>query len=606
MTGAPSSCESCSGRRHPRLARAADRAVGLAATLPVARVLVDVPLAHLDRPFDYAVPADLEDAARPGRPGQGAVRRAGRRRLRARARRAQRARRPADPAAPRRSRPSPCSRRRWRALCRAVADRYAGTLADVLRLAVPPRHARAEKEPPPTLPPPRADPDRSDHAVRSDRAGAVGLGVLPGRARRSSPGSGRASAAGGLDGAPGAGLGGRASPTRSPPASAAGAARSSSSRTAGTSTSSRPCSPAGSLVPPTRLEADLGPAPRYRAFLAALRGQARVVVGTRAAAFAPVADLGLVVLWDDGDDLHAEPRAPYPHAREVLALRAELEAAAMLLGGWSWTAEGAALVALRVGPGRSSPTGRARRSRGRGSRPPSTATATRSRAAARIPATAWRAAHDALPRAGAGPGAARGVPAGGGLRDVPASGPLPGLLRARCSCRAPPARGRAAPGAAGSGRRGRARTARGGGCVPWPSASTGPPRSSAAPSPAPRSSSLAPTARCLPCPPRTPWCSRPPASSRSPRPVTPAALLLDGDSLLARPDLRAAEEALRRWRSAAALVRPAAEGGVVVVVADPAASAVQALVRGDPAGHAERDLAERPACSCPRRRRSRP
>ena len=32
------------------------------------------------------------------------------------------------------------------ALCRAVADRYAGVLADVLRLAVPPRHARVEAE----------------------------------------------------------------------------------------------------------------------------------------------------------------------------------------------------------------------------------------------------------------------------------------------------------------------------------------------------------------------------------------------------------------------------------------------------------------------------
>ncbi|MGK5445851.1 primosomal protein N', partial [Micromonospora sp. URMC 105] len=31
-------------------------------------------------------------------------------------------------------------------LARAVADRYAGSLADVLRLAVPPRHARVEKE----------------------------------------------------------------------------------------------------------------------------------------------------------------------------------------------------------------------------------------------------------------------------------------------------------------------------------------------------------------------------------------------------------------------------------------------------------------------------
>src|ERR671928_103820 len=43
--------------------------------------------------------------------------------------------------------------------------------------------------------------------------------------------------------------------------------------------------------------------------------------------------------------VRAGPRAPYPHAREVLALRAELEGTALLVGGWSWTAEAAALVA---------------------------------------------------------------------------------------------------------------------------------------------------------------------------------------------------------------------------------------------------------------------
>jgi len=32
----------------------------------VARVAVDVPLAHLDRPFDYLVPATLDEAAVPG------------------------------------------------------------------------------------------------------------------------------------------------------------------------------------------------------------------------------------------------------------------------------------------------------------------------------------------------------------------------------------------------------------------------------------------------------------------------------------------------------------------------------------------------------------
>src|SRR5687767_13943922 len=41
-------------------------AVEAAATLPVARVLVDVPLAHLDRPFDYLVPAAMHDKVVPG------------------------------------------------------------------------------------------------------------------------------------------------------------------------------------------------------------------------------------------------------------------------------------------------------------------------------------------------------------------------------------------------------------------------------------------------------------------------------------------------------------------------------------------------------------
>jgi primosomal protein N' (replication factor Y) len=72
-----------------------------------------------------------------------------------------------------------------------------------------------------------------------------------------------------------------------------------------------------------------------------------------------------------------------------------------------------------------------------------------------------------------------------------------------------------------------------------------------------------------------------------------AALLLDGWALLNRPDLRAGEEALRRWALAAALVRPAADGGTVVVLAEPTLRPVQALVRWDPAGHALRELAER-------------
>ncbi|MDQ6935393.1 MAG: primosome assembly protein PriA, partial [Actinomycetota bacterium] len=75
-----------------------------------------------------------------------------------------------------------------------------------------------------------------------------------------------------------------------------------------------------------------------------------------------------------------------------------------------------------------------------------------------------------------------------------------------------------------------------------------------------------------------------------------AVVLLDTWLLLARVDLRAAEEALRRWANAAALVRP---GGRVLVVGDPAATAIQALVRWDAPGFARREIAERQSAHLP-------
>jgi primosomal protein N' (replication factor Y) len=78
-----------------------------------------------------------------------------------------------------------------------------------------------------------------------------------------------------------------------------------------------------------------------------------------------------------------------------------------------------------------------------------------------------------------------------------------------------------------------------------------------------------------------------------------AVLLLDGWALLSRADLHVGEEALRRWLAAAALARPAADGGRVVVVADHGLPAVQALVRWDPAGAAVRELADRTALGFP-------
>jgi primosomal protein N' (replication factor Y) len=69
-----------------------------------------------------------------------------------------------------------------------------------------------------------------------------------------------------------------------------------------------------------------------------------------------------------------------------------------------------------------------------------------------------------------------------------------------------------------------------------------------------------------------------------------AVVVLDTWLTLARDDLRASEEALRRWLNAGALVR---RGGHVVAVGDPAHPALQALVRWDPGGFAARETTQR-------------
>ena len=80
------------------------------------------------------------------------------------------------------------------------------------------------------------------------------------------------------------------------------------------------------------------------------------------------------------------------------------------------------------------------------------------------------------------------------------------------------------------------------------------------------------------------------------RSLLAAVVLLDTWLLLGRTDLRTEEEALRRWCNAVALVRP---GGQAVVVGDPAHAALQALVRWDPGGFAERESAQRQEAHLP-------
>src|SRR6185436_1029872 len=73
-------------------------------------------------------------------------------------------------------------------------------------------------------------------------------------------------------------------------------------------------------------------------------------------------------------------------------------------------------------------------------------------------------------------------------------------------------------------------------------------------------------------------------------------VLLDTWLPLARADLRAAEEAVRRWANAGALATP---GGQVVAVGDPSHPALQALVRWDLPGFTDREIRERQEAHLP-------
>jgi primosomal protein N' (replication factor Y) len=552
--------------------------------LPIARVCVDVSLPHLDRPFDYLVPAELSAEARPGTRVR--VRFAGQLVdgwLLERAAGSDHDGRLAY--LERLVSPEPVLTDEVARLARAVADRYAGNLADVLRLAVPPRHARAEAAAMATPPPPFPGGAGAAAGWRDYPAGPAFLSALAdGRAPR----------------AVWSALPGEDWPTRFAEAAAATVqgGRGVVAVVADARDLDRLDAALDAGLGPdghVSLSAALGPAERYRRFLTARRGLVRIVVGTRAAMFAPVERLGLVAIWDDGDDLYAEPRAPYPHAREVLLTRARLADAGVLVGGWARTAEAEQLLetgwAREVAAGREVVRLRAPAVAPTGDDPQLARDP--AAASARLPSLAWQTARDAL---------AADAPV---LVQVPRRGYLPAVscvdcrTPARCARCAGPLELRsshAVPACRWCGRV----------VADYTCPTCGGQRLRASVTGARRTAEE--LGRAFPgVPVRMSGHDQVLAGvSAGPAVVvaTPGAepladggygavLLLDTWALLTRGDLRAAEEALRRWLGAAALARPGPAGGRVVIVADGGLAPVQALLRWDPAWYAARELAER-------------
>lgn len=574
---------------------------------PVARVLVDVGLSHLDRPFEYYVPVAMADLAVPG--VRVKVRFAGQDvdgYILARAATAEHV----GTLAPLRKVVSAEAvlTPAVLALARVIADRYAGTLGDVVRLAVPPRHATAEKNLP------MEAPAASAGAAGGRDAGAAWAAPAPGPWSSYPAGTSflRHLAAGDTPAASWLALPGQQRDQDWPAALAVAAA---TSLAAGRG--------ALIVVPDhrdvdrvdavllqmlgsgrhVRLTAGQGPQARYTAWLKVLRGHVRCVVGTRAAVFAPVRDLGLVAWWDDGDDVLVEQRAPYPHVREVLRARARLEGAALLTGGFTrttavqqWVGSGevrsvcADLASRRLAAPRVVVAGEGTDVERDGAA-----------AHAHLPPAAWRAAKSALEQ-------------GPVLIQVPRRGYLPSLScqhcrePARCArCHGPLGltAADAVPTCRWCGTVARAFECTSCGGVAMRSTVVGARRTAeelgrAFPGVPVHTSGAGEVLASVPARPSLVIAT--PGAEPVAEDGYAATLLLDAWASMDRPTLDASEEALRRWLAAAALTRGAARGGVTVLCGAPMHTTlplVEALVRWDPAWFVARELAERVELSLP-------
>ncbi|OFR90357.1 primosomal protein N' [Micrococcus sp. HMSC067E09] len=589
---------------------------------------MDSAVPHLDRGFDYLVPPSLDEAAVPG--SRVTVRFGGRDLTGWLIERVE------EPATGAQLMPLrtvvtkvPPLTPPVLALARAVAVRQAGVLSDVLRVAVPPRVAQVEKEflaepeldaPVATRAKGEADVEAADPAEAAGESGdavheetdAAEAGADVGTPVLSRLAGGHAFVSAVCAGdAPRAaavlpsrvGDWDEAAVFADLAKTVAAAGRSVVLVVPDQRDLTRLCAALDATVGEhayARLTAEDGNTPRYRAHLRLLTGRARIAVGTRSAIWAPVEDLGLIAVWDEGDDALAEPRAPYQHVREVALQRARQEGAGVLFAGLGRTAALQRLV--DAGWVQHLAVDRAEQRR-LAPRVLSTADSWESARdpfarRARLPQAAWRAAREALDGRTPGPV----------LVQVARAGFIPALVCQRCRT---PARCRHCSGPLSFRDRAAAQTGelscrwcgvreRGFRC---PECGTQQVRAG--------SRGVDRTAdelgRAFPQVPVLSSSSEhiltevgdDPAlvvATVGAEPVArggyAAALLLDGDSQLAREGLDVPGRVLSRWLAAAALVRPAQDGGVAVVTADHPET-VGALIRWDPDGFASHQLQER-------------
>jgi primosomal protein N' (replication factor Y) (superfamily II helicase) len=356
----------------------------------VARVVLDSPLPQLDRLFDYRVPAELEDDCVPGVRVKVPLRTGARMSDAYVVEVLHEGGYPGELSAIETLvSPVPVLAPEIWKLARAVSDRAAGVASDVLRLAVPTRQVRAEKA---WL---ARDTSAVPPVVVAPTVTGYGDGVLEGILAK----DGRAAVAAvphPVD------LGSADEPVWVPgwAATLAQAA----ARTLATERSAVIAVPdfrdvmdleraLHALVPVERVvrfDAKQTNGQRAKALLQA-RTHPVVAIGNRTAMYAPADDLGLIAMWDDGDQSFIEPRAPYVHTRDVALVRAAQSGAALLFAAHARSTDVQRLVELQwledVVPYRQPvpnviPTAQQVNADGPA-------------AQARIPSSAWRAAREA-------------------------------------------------------------------------------------------------------------------------------------------------------------------------------------------------------------------
>ncbi|WP_341954819.1 primosomal protein N' [Salinibacterium sp. TMP30] len=355
----------------------------------IARVLIDSPLPQLDRLFDYAIPEKLRGEARAGVRVKAPLKTLGRLvegwiveltdtvGFAGKLSELDSVISPFPVLAP----------EIW-TLARTAADRAAGNAADVLRLGIPKRHARAEKSLPGTT---STSPVHLGSPLTVSYFDAGSVTTLLAENRRAA----MSAPTGVVEVSPGKWVG-RWAVTMAELASQT-LARGSTAILATPDFRDQEQLEAAvaALIPEDRtlrLDARQSVQRRYGNFLRTHDGTAYVIIGNRSAVYAPATQLGLIAVWDDGDSLYSENLSPYIHTRDAALLRQEQQKCALVFMSHSRSTEVQRLVEVgwlaAMSPG--------------GIRPPKVIPSAnqvsqdRLAAIARIPSSAWKAARAGL------------------------------------------------------------------------------------------------------------------------------------------------------------------------------------------------------------------